>query len=254
MEKNKGQASEVIQKSAEAALTVWRLDPLARTYSVLQNCPLPYQLTFPGLIWDLVNPPDMFVDEYYSTPLGDSQLKFQGLVTEQFVRKVLWPTFRLENISKYPCWGSLRRNRKLKKEIELEAKLWVATWELISRLNALGRIAQHPTTVFRLLVQERTLIQFCFSTQVDTPTNLKKAWRHQNGLIKNREQPFCLESAPIAFQVFEAARRLSEKSPPFKRDYYDKVWNARVARVNTVTGLIAVSVDGKYSLQGHRKN
>jgi crossover junction endodeoxyribonuclease RuvC len=87
---------------------VWEQDPIARTYCFLQGRPLPYQLTFPGLIWDLINPPDMFLDAYWSTPLGDAQLKFQSLVTEQFARKILWPSFRLENISRYLSWGSLR--------------------------------------------------------------------------------------------------------------------------------------------------
>jgi hypothetical protein len=241
-----------VQKAREAAILIWNLDSLARTYASLGIASVPYQLTFPGLISDLVNPPDIN-NSWYELPLGDMQLKSQSLVAERFARAILWHDFRLENISKYPFWGSLRKNRIFSKEVKSEAALWVAVWNLISQLCALGVIPQHQITVFRLIVQERELLQFQFQNEPVTPTEATKRWRTQNRLLRSLENPF--DSITIAGRVIGSAQVMAENSQPFRRDYYNKVHRARVAVVANIAKShpITISTEGKFSLQGHRE-
>lgn len=242
---------------------VWDEDRRIRAQATLHGLPSgsPFPLNFEKLLDMLINC-GLHVLTYPNAALLD-HLKYQPLVTEAFACKVWDSRFRLDKIFKFsdweehPNWAILRRDKTMKKYVDLEADLWVATFKMLERMSSLSALTCHTLTAFWLLIEEQSWLSFQLRKDEKSATEIFHELQHEHGAIRSpdRGHAFSQQDSPIAFRVFTAAQKLVDQNQSFRKEYYNPVLDARRALIKQMNAdeLVTVDRDGHTSTQGRRK-
>jgi hypothetical protein len=207
-------------------------------------------------------------DPWYQTALGEDHLQILGCVAGEFYRVAFDSKFDLLR---------LRRSRgkdyqATKKSVDLNAQLWVKVWQMLERMESMGKLPLPPHMLISpssLSTQAKTPLWFLclvLDSELLTPwvsylspdgsigfDALRKQQQNVNRKLTNLENPFENEFNRL---FVETAIAVAENFDRFRTDFY----NPMVIRRQAVTSFMvkhdfkAFDLNGKQSRQGRKKN
>jgi hypothetical protein len=209
-------------------------------------------------------------DPWYQTKLGEDHLQMLGCVAGEFYRLAFDSKFDLLRLRR----GRGKDYQVTKKSVALNAQLWVKVWQMLERMESMGKLPPPPHMLISqssLSTQAKTPLWFLclvLESELLTPwasylppdgsigfEALRKQQQNVNGKLMSLdklENPFVNEFNRL---FVETAIAVAENFDRFRTDFYNPMVKQRQAVTNFMVkhDFKAFGTDGKQSRQGRRK-